>query len=656
MALSIQELATALRVDLDAAGTQEALLARLLAVAEASIDRFAPDAPTPIADEAASRMVGYLYDQPGGASASGRYAQNALRSSGASALLAPWRTHRGGRAGRASAAVVPPAGPGDDEAARQAARQAQATATQALVAAEQNTGFLRTFGARVRTIVEAVVPAWARAQNPPDAGDDLPAYQQAETQGLFSRAGALFWKAVQEVPDTPGDASGVHHLLTVTGENDADYRWQPITAVPAFKELSDGHTADVKALADADARIVSSTDLQTATASTVREYQAVLAAQLAASTPLLVVATAAIKGVFGSRPVVQVDYPKGQVFWFAPASAEPTLLFVLPDPQPGAVDADARAAAAAAQGTATGNTADIAAVKAIADANKTAVDALDAVDGEFITVEPSFIAKTLAGLRTPLTVVLHGVTAANRADAAKAQLWVGGQRVLERAWAASDAGDRVLVGRLDDTQAGNAVRNLRDADHIAVSVNFIDGGGSADPRGRLHYSLPFGEIAAAEDPWVEFITISPDEWLGDNSANLFGTGPEMTGFDEGQKTAFRNLRLGLWSEIRIRALRVTVASTAAGVYSDAFLSADFDGALSGGDRPGEFTSRGHAPLWLDTDFGENKPGGSAFRDGVYGAYFSVAVQQSQNRVLMSIHIDGAPGKPKADTFITVAGR
>ena len=82
----------------------------------------------------------------------------------------------------------------------------------------------------VGTLVEKIVPAWARAADPPAAGTDLPEYEQEATQGLFSRAGALFWRLVNEVPDTPGTDSAFGHVLTVTGNNDQDYAWR---AAPA---------------------------------------------------------------------------------------------------------------------------------------------------------------------------------------------------------------------------------------------------------------------------------------------------------------------------------------------------------------------------------------------------------------------------------------
>ena len=65
----------------------------------------------------------------------------------------------------------------------------------------------------------------------------LPAFAQAATLVLQSKAGALFWEAVNAVPDTPGEATGVGHVLSVTGENDQDYAWR---GLPALLELATG--------------------------------------------------------------------------------------------------------------------------------------------------------------------------------------------------------------------------------------------------------------------------------------------------------------------------------------------------------------------------------------------------------------------------------
>ena len=91
--LTVDELGFALRVDPDkmlAASTHRAELVRRLAAASETATRHAPDAPDELHNEAVVRMVGWLagmrLDVPEG---------NALRDSGARALLAPYRAKSG---------------------------------------------------------------------------------------------------------------------------------------------------------------------------------------------------------------------------------------------------------------------------------------------------------------------------------------------------------------------------------------------------------------------------------------------------------------------------------------------------------------------------------------------------------------------------------
>ena len=51
-----------------------------------------------------------------------------------------------------------------------------------------------------------------------------------------------YWDEPNSVPDTPGDSSGVGHVLTVTGENDRDYAWRAATG-----GSGGGGTADLSA-------------------------------------------------------------------------------------------------------------------------------------------------------------------------------------------------------------------------------------------------------------------------------------------------------------------------------------------------------------------------------------------------------------------------
>ena len=87
VSLSVDQLRDGIR----AGSTQQemALITRLLAVGTALVQKHAPNAPEAVQNEACIRVCGYLFDQPTSSARQG-YA-SALRSSGARALLLPWR-------------------------------------------------------------------------------------------------------------------------------------------------------------------------------------------------------------------------------------------------------------------------------------------------------------------------------------------------------------------------------------------------------------------------------------------------------------------------------------------------------------------------------------------------------------------------------------
>lgn len=104
MALTVAELAAAIRVGTSAAETAE--VTRLKAYGETEINRFADGAPNEVKDEALVRIVGYLYDAPTTAYA------NAVQNSGAAAMLLPYRVHRAGIVSGAEPAAQPSGGGG----------------------------------------------------------------------------------------------------------------------------------------------------------------------------------------------------------------------------------------------------------------------------------------------------------------------------------------------------------------------------------------------------------------------------------------------------------------------------------------------------------------------------------------------------------------
>ena len=82
--------------------------ARLLSVVSALVERYAPDAPVAVQNEAGIRAGGWLAEQPAAAirsestgDISTAYATalpSALRASGGMALLSPWKARRAGLA------------------------------------------------------------------------------------------------------------------------------------------------------------------------------------------------------------------------------------------------------------------------------------------------------------------------------------------------------------------------------------------------------------------------------------------------------------------------------------------------------------------------------------------------------------------------------
>ena len=99
---------TLTEADLEAAlAINGALAARLRPVAVALVERYAPDAPPAVQDEAAIRCAGWLAESPAGAIRSETTgdvrtvfdvarASSALRHSGAMSLLSPWKLRRAG--------------------------------------------------------------------------------------------------------------------------------------------------------------------------------------------------------------------------------------------------------------------------------------------------------------------------------------------------------------------------------------------------------------------------------------------------------------------------------------------------------------------------------------------------------------------------------
>ena len=168
----------------------------------------------------------------------------------------------------------------------------------------------------------------------------LPAYQQSTVEQLHSRAGTLYWEAVNEVPDTPGTSSGVGYLLTVTGENDTDYAFRSIDSVEIFTDLEEVVNANRLGVAQAETDLANVADAQSVTVSTATSYQGTLNSQLGSSHPLWLVIDTAISGTRGGSAF---SWPAGQVLYFPPTSDSPETLFVIGQASGGSGGTDATA-------------------------------------------------------------------------------------------------------------------------------------------------------------------------------------------------------------------------------------------------------------------------------------------------------------------------
>ena len=94
MAVTITEAEVAAAVRVGDSTEEADEITRLVAYATIAVQKFAPDAPDAVHNEAVIRIAGYLYDSP----TSWRAAAfaNVLSNSGAAAMLLPWRVHRAG--------------------------------------------------------------------------------------------------------------------------------------------------------------------------------------------------------------------------------------------------------------------------------------------------------------------------------------------------------------------------------------------------------------------------------------------------------------------------------------------------------------------------------------------------------------------------------
>ena len=179
--ITAAEVASAIRLGNTAAELVEVSRLRdyaIVAVSRHLGDAF-DDAPDAVANEATVRLVGYLFDQPYASRGTGL--ADAIRNSGAAAMLLPYRTHRAGTVGDAVAAAGTSPAAGVDRAAveeiirelvnplgligntdRWGAAKLPMPPNGAEAAAGTSTTIRSWTSALIRAAINAVVPEWAR--------------------------------------------------------------------------------------------------------------------------------------------------------------------------------------------------------------------------------------------------------------------------------------------------------------------------------------------------------------------------------------------------------------------------------------------------------------------------------------------------------------
>ena len=93
MAITIADLLQAISLEDNAAN--RTTVTRIQGAVTALIEKYAPDAPDAVKDQATVQAVGYIQEAPASAPARMNFA-NAMEHSGANAMLAPWREHGAG--------------------------------------------------------------------------------------------------------------------------------------------------------------------------------------------------------------------------------------------------------------------------------------------------------------------------------------------------------------------------------------------------------------------------------------------------------------------------------------------------------------------------------------------------------------------------------
>ena len=93
MAVTLDDLRAGIRVEQNA--ENDTALTRIQGAVTALVEKYAPDAPDAVKDQAIVQACGYIWDSPAASPARMNFA-NAMMNSGAYAQLSPWREHQAG--------------------------------------------------------------------------------------------------------------------------------------------------------------------------------------------------------------------------------------------------------------------------------------------------------------------------------------------------------------------------------------------------------------------------------------------------------------------------------------------------------------------------------------------------------------------------------
>ena len=233
------------RFDLGTTEAETLQATRLLSYATAAVEKHAPEAEsTIIQNEAVVRLAGYLFDAP--TAGRGAVYANALRNSGAAAILLPYRIHRAGSVEGSVAAVGDddPV-PSVDQTARDAAGRAQAAADRAQAAADEADvdQTARDAAGRAQaaadeddvdqTARDAAGRAQAAADRAQAAADEDDVDQAARDRVLALTARVASLEAAIAALPSGGDAGEIKVLFAVAA---VEGGWQEITLTEEIPE------------------------------------------------------------------------------------------------------------------------------------------------------------------------------------------------------------------------------------------------------------------------------------------------------------------------------------------------------------------------------------------------------------------------------------